>query len=415
MPSLSDIFDSALAGYRGVTQGVTGGLARYPAAVAMMGMDKVMGRGKMTYDEALQAIREQDAQDRAEHPYARIGGEVAGGLGQAIATGGGGMLAQVGKSAGLGAVNGFTANGGTDNALMDTATGAGLGALFGAGGAKLAAAQVNAARAGYLAKQQATIDKAAEAQLRLQQGLAGGSPSPTPLGQLLAERGVDVTKPAEVQAAISSIAQSTTGTKVPRSAFKEARTIIEGQKSTAKNAAMQALPGQEVMDTAKGPLRYSLKGALSDAGDAAMSSVPGIAGGALAGAGLDVLTPDATDPWAHAKQGAYLGGLGRVLVKGRDAANRAAQVGAAFVPLGTAPGAARLTTVGAAQLVPQSVKMALDRQGEAPAQGRVPWEAENIQPVGEVQVQPEPGTPKRVPWEQSAPAATGRRVPWETE
>ncbi len=91
MPTLGELFNivaskadkylgetNAGAALRGVTSSITLGLDRYPAAVAMMLIDKAVGEGKLSYEEAQQLIQEQKQRDREERAVARTGGEIVG-------------------------------------------------------------------------------------------------------------------------------------------------------------------------------------------------------------------------------------------------------------------------------------------------------------------------------------------------
>lgn len=127
----SQAVDAAPAAIRGVGQGATAGFLRYPAAALMVGIDQATGNGAMRYSDALQAIRDQDENDRQEYGAARFAGELGGGILGSIGTAGASIPATIARSGILGAASGFTEKAGMEGSLEDTLKGAGIGAAFG--------------------------------------------------------------------------------------------------------------------------------------------------------------------------------------------------------------------------------------------------------------------------------------------
>lgn len=111
----------------GASEGVSAGLAKYPEAAVRSAL------GNRTYLDEVAAIRARNAALQASNPYAYGTGNVAGAVGLGLATGGGGVAANVGKGALQGATAGYTANAGNDmRTLQDVLTGASLGGGAGA-------------------------------------------------------------------------------------------------------------------------------------------------------------------------------------------------------------------------------------------------------------------------------------------
>lgn len=138
---------SVLPGVRGAARGAVLGLEKYPAAAVMKVMDLVRG-GKMTWSEALDALNRQQEQDRAEHPVAAYGGELAGALMTPVpgsAAKGAGTTMRVLASPTLrGAAQGGIASFNENQDLGEGLTGAALGAVTGgaAGLAQLAGKKI---------------------------------------------------------------------------------------------------------------------------------------------------------------------------------------------------------------------------------------------------------------------------------
>lgn len=130
---------------RGLTYGLTAGAAKPLASYAMVGLDKLIGEGKLTRQEALQLLEEQRAEDIAASPITYGAGQVVGGLGLgsrlAALKGGTTIPGAIGYGGAAGAVSGYSE---TEKAI-DAVTGAVLGgALQGtasalAGGVKMGA------------------------------------------------------------------------------------------------------------------------------------------------------------------------------------------------------------------------------------------------------------------------------------
>lgn len=119
---------------RGVGRGASYGLYKYPASMIMLALDKLVGEGKMTRAEAMETLNRQQDDDRAQHPYAAYGGEIAG----AFVPGGQGKLVQLAAGPGAKMVStmqrGMTvpgASGTTARVAQSVARGAGQGAAGG--------------------------------------------------------------------------------------------------------------------------------------------------------------------------------------------------------------------------------------------------------------------------------------------
>lgn len=153
MATLSDVFNSAynslpdmpasMAGARGFVNSLTLGASRPIGAGMMLALDQLIGEGKLTLQEALQLITEQQERDQKEHSGAALVGNLAGAVLPAIATGGGSVGLQAAKLGSQGLTQGlmnselFSGKDNIDygNVATDTALGGGLGTLFGAAGA----------------------------------------------------------------------------------------------------------------------------------------------------------------------------------------------------------------------------------------------------------------------------------------
>lgn len=75
---LSDAADSTMAGIRGVGDGATAGLVKYPAAALMMGYNHAFDDGKMKWGDTLDGIDQQSDDDMKNHPIATGIGRAAG-------------------------------------------------------------------------------------------------------------------------------------------------------------------------------------------------------------------------------------------------------------------------------------------------------------------------------------------------
>jgi len=136
VPEVSRLLSTA----RGMAKGVTAGASRPVSSFLMVGLDKLVGEGKLTRQEALSILDEQEAADVAANPVLYKGAEMAGavGLGSRLAALRGGTTAKgmIGFGAGTGAVSGFSEK----EQLEDALKGAGIGAtlsLLPAGASKL--------------------------------------------------------------------------------------------------------------------------------------------------------------------------------------------------------------------------------------------------------------------------------------
>lgn len=121
---------------RGLTYGATMNVARPAASVLMVGLDKLLGEGKLTRKEALEILSEQEAADRAANPFYYGAGQ----LGGAVALPGAALaklaarvpaLGTVGGVAGTGAVTGGIGALAESEDPTKTLYGATLGALTG--------------------------------------------------------------------------------------------------------------------------------------------------------------------------------------------------------------------------------------------------------------------------------------------
>lgn len=131
-------FESAA---RGAVTGLTAGLGKYPAAGAMVGMDILAGKGDLTYKQALEEIRAQEALDRAVNPASTFTGTVAGAAGPL-----GRLKAAQQPLRTLAATTGYGAASGFSERPMEEGTtlqDVGVGGAFGllGGGANVAAAR----------------------------------------------------------------------------------------------------------------------------------------------------------------------------------------------------------------------------------------------------------------------------------
>jgi hypothetical protein len=372
MPSLSEIFDSGMAGWRGYTQGATLGLARYPAALAMVGMDKVAGNGKLDYTRALQEIREQDASDRQNNSGARTAGELVGTLANAVGTGGGGLGANVARGGIQGSVAGFTANEGMDNAVQDTALGGTLGSVMGGVGKGVQWAQNKLVSKAAIARQTRYLDEAKEA-------LAKASTGTTPLAQALQKAGVTIDEATGVIRRISRTTRSAPklgGEVLPKAAVEEAKVLARGVSAAAKIEKLAGgVPPAEVAKMARGPLWQELKGAGRGAVQTVKEVIPGVVTGGALGAGADVFMGNEQNPWQYAQLGAYGGGAARLVMSKNDLIGKTATAAAPWLPQGLGETAARAVTGLGVPAVSRA-----NQELRAQAFEPVPWEAETEAP-----------------------------------
>lgn len=108
----------------------TFGTAKYAAALPVWA-----GQGG-TYTDALKRVREINQTDREEHPLAAIGGQLTGGVANAVLTGGGSIPRQLATAAGGGAAQAYTES--KDATLGDAATAGALSLGFASAGQAIA-------------------------------------------------------------------------------------------------------------------------------------------------------------------------------------------------------------------------------------------------------------------------------------
>lgn len=128
------------SGIIGAQEGLTAGLGKYVTAGSAYLADRIpgVGTGKdVTWDEALGATRNVYTSAQEQNPGTYYGGNIAGGTGLAILSGGTSVPGLAARGAAMGAVQGATANPYTDagDLAIDTLGGAALGGVLGAGGA----------------------------------------------------------------------------------------------------------------------------------------------------------------------------------------------------------------------------------------------------------------------------------------
>jgi hypothetical protein len=95
----------------GTARGATAGLFDYIPAGMMTAIDRLKGKGKLSADafnQNLSGVRGVHTEMRQAHPVAMGTGEVVGGTGLAIATGGGSIARQAGVSGAQGAISKYT-------------------------------------------------------------------------------------------------------------------------------------------------------------------------------------------------------------------------------------------------------------------------------------------------------------------
>lgn len=117
--ALSDLLNTL----RGFGEGATAGTIKYPQALLLA---KTMG---IPYEQALAQINQERRDLSSSAAYQA--GNIGGGLAQGLVSGGATLPAALARNVGIGALGGFAANEGMDNALKDTLMGAGLGGATG--------------------------------------------------------------------------------------------------------------------------------------------------------------------------------------------------------------------------------------------------------------------------------------------
>lgn len=203
---LTEFKKSVLATARGIGIGGSLGLIKYPAASTMVLVDKLMADNpQLTFDQALDAINQQQARDRAERPLAAYGSEIAGALvpGVALARTATTIPAAIGGGVAQGALSGFN----EAQQLQDAGIGAVAGGVLAPAGMVAGKAQeavvrrtaqgvgqqrVNETRAAIneQARQLADVEKAQEVLVR---SVRTGGPFKTKLdGEALAAKQVEL-------------------------------------------------------------------------------------------------------------------------------------------------------------------------------------------------------------------------------
>jgi hypothetical protein len=206
---LSELKENTLATVRGVGIGGTLGAIKYPAASVMVLVDRLMAENpRLTFQEALQAINEQQAYDRETRPINAFGGELTGALNPAANLARlQSPIAMMAGGATQGAVAGFNERQDLGDAGMGAAAGtvlAGAGSLVGKG--QEAAVRWNAGRVG--AQRQAEARAAIEAQTAKLQQLREASQAAQRAGATKRELVEMAGDEARIRRSIQSLRQS---------------------------------------------------------------------------------------------------------------------------------------------------------------------------------------------------------------
>jgi hypothetical protein len=127
--------NSILALGAGLGRGVSAGLTNYPAALALQISRNASGLST-TYQDALKMVSDYNQQTNQQNPIAYNAGQFAGGLGLGLATGGGGIAANIAKNAAIGGLSSYNEN----QSIKEGALGAGIGATLGSLGSAASAA-----------------------------------------------------------------------------------------------------------------------------------------------------------------------------------------------------------------------------------------------------------------------------------
>jgi hypothetical protein len=374
--------DELMTGWRGYTSGVTAGLHRYPAAVVMMAMDKLVGAdagpggGKLSYKEALQAIRDLEAGDIENNPKAALAGNIIGAMATAPIAGGAGVARSALNAGILGGTSGFTANAGMDNAVRDTAVGVGLGGTLGALGG-VAQKGINAAT-GWVTNKWATevagrataVRDAAEAEFSKLVKHKGNIREK--VEEILS--GTRRASPEQVAAA-KKLNDANNATRQ----WEQRAAVARGEQPQTAQMNPKDTTGMlfsEDLGTTLGLLRPV--------------ALQGIGAGTAAGT---IAAATGNDPWQAAMWGAG-GTTAANMLRSQipTAAARAVAAMAARVPQGGPLTVARVTT----------------RAGVEPAQALMkPLPIETAQPI--VVVEPE----ELAPWEKPKAQVPEEKAPWE--
>ena len=132
LSQLADIGSTVMPFVRGALTGVTAGTAQPLAAGAIYGYNSLFGDGKMSWEDAKDAVGQQQQSDANTHPIAYGAGSLTGAGALGAATGGGSVMAQTGKNAAIGAVSAANASGGDVGQIVKGAViGGTVGAISG--------------------------------------------------------------------------------------------------------------------------------------------------------------------------------------------------------------------------------------------------------------------------------------------
>lgn len=355
------IFDNAVAALRGVGTGASAGMLRYPVAAGIAALDKATGGqrpiGEM-YADALAAQRSIDAEDQRNTPLARLAGEIGGGLVTAVATGGGSIPAQIGRTTALGALSGFSQNEGLENTARDVALGGTIGAVSGVAGAGLQKGQELFVKSQLKRHIEGTLEGAA-----LERKAALDALGPT-------LRSLNPKNSKQEMTMVSSMASGKPrqlgGYNPTPEEVALARTVTTNRaKIAGANKALNKLEtadGSTIMQMAAGPGGKNPGKLMGGASretvrliDLAKGTAGNIGAGGAAGAGAAMLMGQ--DPLAGAIGGAS-GLVGLKILAAPTVAKGAAGLAAKYVPLSTGNVAAQGATLGVTPLATGRVTQA---------------------------------------------------------
>lgn len=388
-----------VAGVRGVGAGASLGAIRYPAALSMVGIDKLIGEGKLSYREALALIREQDRADMEEHKGARLAGEIAGTIGSSLATGGGGLLAQAAKAGATGAISGFTANEGMENAGTDTLRGAALGSTLGALGAGVQKVQAGAAKYPYVQSKREVIAEGEKAVQRLSE--------PDNALMKFIKRNIppkDRPRNAQEMAELLTKLRSTNtnaGLKkdMPPEVLEELQVITRGIASKQRLDTLAKATPEQAIRQVRNPDLSDLKQYGLETYRMAREMAPTVAAGAGAGGALGYFTDK--DPVESAQIGAAAVGI-PLLLRKPGLYERGVGVLASRLPARTGEIAARTGAAAGAPILARAIPQEPGPVAPtAPASGpQFPWEDEQPAPAPTQMRAPAPASGPQFPWEE---------------
>ena len=354
--ALGDLLKELGAGIRGVGEGVSIGLTRYPAARALQATRFATEGESIPYEEALRIVREQEAQAEQETPVATYGGRLVGTLlgsggapvGQTL---GRTLLSAAGRGAVQGGVSGFTSQEGMEDVAKQVGLGALTGGVLSGAGAGLsrsvAGMAVNATKKELDATARAAAERLNQIPDVQKQALDAK------LGDLVGKGGIK-----SKEGALERLHMSLSGSKVGKSLPKKQREqffeirdeyasiIPDAYKAFAAPRAIQTMQTdvQKGLNAAKKVLPTSLKeSTISTAKDILTTSVPGAIGGAGLGAAYGALSPDQTVTQG-ALLGAGAGGLWEAKTKLGALLPKAAIAAGSLLPTATGEAAGRLAT-----------------------------------------------------------------------